>query len=236
MTFRWGSDVAMMRSGRNSKRFSRADALRSKESWTSTAFRAPGRGREASMLHIKTKILSVCLLIPAMMLAASCKREERGFRVDPPSASRINTKRLSDLQPGTPSATHVPVKNEYEQNGPAISEGKRLYEWFNCVGCHAHGGGGIGPPLMDDQWIYGGEPDQIFATIVEGRPNGMPSFRGKIEDYQVWQLAAFVRSLSLQVSKDAANGRDDNMSVKKPEQQSEKKPPQNSTLPKSAEM
>lgn len=180
------------------------------------------------------KILYVCVLILLSMLAASCKREERGFRVDPPSASRINTKRLSDLQPGTP-ATHVALKNEYEQNGPAISDGKRLYEWFNCTGCHAHGGGGMGPPLIDDQWIYGSEPDQIFATIVEGRPNGMPSFRDKIPDYQVWQLVAYVRSLSGQVAQDAASGRDDDMSTKKPEQQTEKKQPQNSTLPKSAE-
>ena len=186
------------------------------------------------MLHIRTKTLCACLLVPVLMLAASCKREERGFRVDPPSASRINTKRLSDLQPGMP-ANHVPVKNEYEENGPAISEGKRLYEWFNCVGCHAHGGGGMGPPLMDEEWIYGGEPDQIFATIVEGRPNGMPSFRGKIPDYEVWQLVAYVRSLSGQVPKDAASGRDDDMNVKKNEQQTETKEPRNSGVPKSAE-
>jgi len=45
---------------------------------------------------------------------------------------------------------------------------------------------------MDDEWIYGFEPVNIFATIVEGRPNGMPSFRNRIPDYQVWQLVAYV--------------------------------------------
>ena len=45
---------------------------------------------------------------------------------------------------------------------------------MNCVGCHCHGGGGMGPALMDDQWRYGGRIDQIAATIAEGRPNGMP--------------------------------------------------------------
>ena len=48
----------------------------------------------------------IALSALALALSASCKREERGFRVDPPSASRINTKRLSDLQPGVP-APHV---------------------------------------------------------------------------------------------------------------------------------
>ena len=75
----------------------------------------------------------------------------------------------------------------------------------------------MGPPLMDDEWIYGNDPENIFATIVEGRPNGMPSFRGKLPEYQVWQLAAYVQSLSGMVPKDAASGRGEEMFVKKPE-------------------
>src|SRR5919199_1094602 len=84
----------------------------------------------------------------------------------------------------------------YDNNAPAIAEGQFLYNQMNCVGCHAHGGGAIGPALMDDKWIYGSQPEQIFATIVEGRPNGMPSFRGRIPDHQVWEIAAYVRSMS----------------------------------------
>ena len=52
---------------------------------------------------------------------------------------------------------------------------------------------------MDDQWIYGSRPEQIYTDIVQGRPNGMPSFRGKIPDYQVWELVAYVRSMSGQL-------------------------------------
>ena len=108
---------------------------------------------------------------------------------------------------------------------------------MNCVGCHFHGGGGIGPPLMDEKWIYGSDPLQIFSTIVEGRPNGMPSFRGKLNDDQVWKIAAYVRSLSGQVRKDVAPGRDDDMSGPPPESSTEKKTPAPSGgIPKSAEM
>lgn len=165
----------------------------------------------------------------------SCEREERGFRVETPNADRINSKRLSTLQPGQATA-NPPIVNEYENNAFALSEGKHLYESMNCVGCHAHGGGSIGPPLMDAKWIYGSQPEQIFATIVEGRPNGMPSFRGKLPDYQVWQIAAYVRSLSGQVSKDAAPSRDDNMQYKKPENSTEKEKTNDASVPKSAEM
>ena len=67
----------------------------------------------------------------------------------------------------------------YANNSPALAEGQWLYTQMNCVGCHAHGGGGMGPALMDDKWRYGGRIDQIAATITEGRPNGMPAWRGR---------------------------------------------------------
>ena len=96
---------------------------------------------------------------------------------------------------------------------------------YNCVGCHFHGGGGIGPPLMDDAWAYGSNPEQVFASIVQGRPNGMPSFRQKIPDYQVWQLVAYVRSMSGLVNKNAAPGRSDEMNTKTPENSVPTQPP-----------
>jgi cytochrome c oxidase cbb3-type subunit III len=123
---------------------------------------------------------------------------------------------MSELQTGSAAPVSA-VKHPYEGNAYAISEGKRLYTWFNCVGCHFRGGGGIGPPLMDHEWIYGSEPENIFASIVEGRPNGMPSFGGKIPADQVWQLVAYVRSLSGLVPKAAVPVRSDHMNAKSPE-------------------
>ena len=132
-------------------------------------------------LSLVTRHLSLVTLL--CLASAGCEREERGFRVDPPSSGRINTIRLTELSPGTrPPPQTV---NEFEENAFAVSEGQRLYQWYNCVGCHAQGGGGMGPPLMDEKWLYGSDPAQIFSTIVEGRPNGMPSFRGKLPDHQV---------------------------------------------------
>lgn len=157
------------------------------------------------------------ILALALFTALSCEREERRFREMPSAAARRNTERLVSLVPG-PYTADVQVDNPYGYNAYAISEGKRLFTWYNCVGCHANGGGGMGPPLMDNRWIYGSDPENIFATIVEGRPNGMPSFRGKLPEYQVWQLVAYVQSLSGNVPKDAAGGRQENMQVRKQEQ------------------
>jgi cytochrome c oxidase cbb3-type subunit 3 len=99
------------------------------------------------------------------------------------------------LQPGGARA-EPNIVNPDEGNALAISEGQRLFNWYNCSGCHANGGGAIGPPLIKDVFTYGNEPQNIFDTIVKGRPNGMPSWGGRIPEYQIWQLVTFVRSLN----------------------------------------
>ncbi len=105
----------------------------------------------------------------------------------------------SALVPGLShsASSSDPHAAQYLDNAQAVADGKRLYNQYNCVGCHSNGGGGMGPALMDDQWIYGDRLEQIHQTLVEGRPNGMPSWGGKIPDPQLWELAAYVRSMSL---------------------------------------
>lgn len=147
------------------------------------------------------------LLVLVVVAFTGCAREERRAR-ESPAAARIETISQSKLHPGRtpPSRT---ATYAYDENAWAVAEGRRYYQWFNCNGCHFNGGGGIGPPLMDEQWIYGAEPENIFATIVEGRPNGMPSFRGRINDQQVWQIVAYVRSLGGLTAKTLKPGRPD---------------------------
>jgi cytochrome c oxidase cbb3-type subunit 3 len=88
--------------------------------------------------------------------------------------------------------------NRAESAPSRADEGAELYRLFHCDGCHgAGGGGGSGPPLIDDRWRYGGEVGQIHASIVEGRPNGMPAFGALIPDRQAWRIAAHVRALSI---------------------------------------
>ncbi|MDQ6679319.1 MAG: c-type cytochrome [Acidobacteriota bacterium] len=139
----------------------------------------------------------------------SCTREKREVR---PAPARVvvfrDAARESDLQPG--GTQSIPQdRNPYHGEAYAISEGARLFDWYNCSGCHAHGGGGIGPPLIKDEWIYGGEAGNLFDTIVKGRPNGMPTWGGRIPEYQIWQLAAYVRSLNGKQPQSATPARTD---------------------------
>jgi cytochrome c oxidase cbb3-type subunit III len=147
------------------------------------------------------------------LLVASCEREERNFRAEPAGRDREDKIALTTLAAGQqpPVEERSGFGKAYEENAYHMSRGKTLFTQFNCSGCHGNGGGGSGPPLMDDAWTYGSQIENIVATIREGRPNGMPSFRGKIADEQIWQIAAFVRSMGRYVPKHAAPSRNDSM-------------------------
>ena len=67
----------------------------------------------------------------------------------------------------------------------------------------------MGVALMDDKWRYGAAPAAIYASIAEGRPNGMPAFGGRVPEDGIWQLVAYVRALSGQLRKDVAPRRAD---------------------------
>lgn len=163
--------------------------------------------------------------IIALVLMTACRRDQRqaddkSFATDVPAGTEpglLSAGGQVNLRPN-------PVQAGYEHNAAALSEGQRLYGWMNCSGCHSHGGGGMGPALMDDEWRYGGRIDQIAATIMEGRPNGMPSFRGKMNDDQVWKVAAYVRTLSGQPAKDVVSSRADEMSSTPPQTQLTREP------------
>jgi cytochrome c oxidase cbb3-type subunit III len=148
---------------------------------------------------MKRSAFRLVLLLTASLAAMQCEREERRFRDHPPATASLGAR--------------------YERSAWAIAEGKRLFDWYNCSGCHAHGGGGMGPPLMDDVWFYGSAPADILASILDGRPNGMPSFRGKLPDSEAWKLVAYVRSLGGLAPIDAAPGRDDHI-VSRPSESS----------------
>jgi cytochrome c oxidase cbb3-type subunit 3 len=63
----------------------------------------------------------------------------------------------------------------------------------------------------------------------------MPAFGRKISADQIWQIVAYVRSMSGLLRKDVAPGRNDNMYIRPQEQQTQKAKPVQSALPPSAE-
>ena len=163
-----------------------------------------------------SSVLSVAFFSVAFSSVA-CERETRRYKELPAGANRETSVRVSQLEPGMPQQQED-VKSPYQDNAWGISEGKRLYAAFNCAGCHGmNGGGAIGPALMDDKWIYGSKADQIYASISQGRPDGMPSFGGHIPTQQIWQLVAYVQAMGGQVRATTAPGRNDDQMAALPE-------------------
>ncbi len=181
---------------------------------------------------MSSRCLAVSAALMALLALPACEREARDSRGKPvtetgPTLSSATTTTLyaGDQPPPSPD----PRGKLYEGNAFHVAQGQRWYNWFNCSGCHANGGGGMGPPHIDDEWRYGGNIEQIYASVLQGRPNGMPSFRNKMTEQQIWEVAAYVRSLSGQVSKDVASSRADNMSNTEALTLTEKKPVRNSS-------
>lgn len=169
-------------------------------------------------------------LLASLTLLASCEREERRFSESPPTVTPSQGVVVSALQPG-PYFLDTRYEGPYDDKAWAASEGKRLFAQMNCSGCHANGGGGMGPPLMDDEWIYGSNPEQIFSTIAEGRPNGMPAWKYTLSNQQIWELVSYIRSLSGLTPKGARGARDDHMYVKPAEAQTQNAVPKQSGVP-----
>jgi cytochrome c oxidase cbb3-type subunit 3 len=157
------------------------------------------------------------VLAALLITLAGCERERRNLGVPPAQSSPPSQTAISPLVGGTSDlALRAQRQKDFGDNAYQISQGKTLYGAFNCYGCHAWGGGDIGPPLMDETWIYGGEIDQVYLSIAQGRANGMPAFAGKISPDQMWQLSAFVRSMSGHAPAAARPARDDHLRTPAP--------------------
>jgi cytochrome c oxidase cbb3-type subunit 3 len=162
-------------------------------------------------------MLSVAASAMVLISMSACEREARPFPERTAAAAGTPRPSQSQLYPGGVPSAEPSTTSPFQENAYGIAVGKRLFEAYNCAGCHSHGGGGMGPALMDDQWIYGSRAGNIFASIVEGRPNGMPTWRNKVPDQQVWQIVAYIQSLNGQAPIDVLPGRSDHLSAGTPE-------------------
>lgn len=135
------------------------------------------------------------LVVAVIALSLSLFRIERDFAPRPGRPTPADAAIALGVKPGGESLPLAAQPPGYREDAASISNGQSAYENFNCVGCHQHGGGGIGPALMDDVWIYGSSAMEIYRSISEGRPNGMPAFRAKIPETQLWELVSYVRAL-----------------------------------------
>ncbi len=79
----------------------------------------------------------------------------------------------------------------------ALRIGQRLFVNY-CAGCHgSDAGGGPGfPNLRDKDWLYGGQPETILASILDGRTGSMPAWGQVLDGKSIDAVVAYVQTLS----------------------------------------
>ncbi len=160
-------------------------------------------------------------LLMAATIGVSAQSPDMGKGAQPPMAQGTPN-RPSGGNESTPSETYgkllsVPVsglipgavsiqpdvKNPVAGDNAAAQRGMRNFIAFNCVGCHAaNGAGGMGPALSNSFFVYGSSPANIYLSIVQGRPNGMPAWGSILPDEVIWDIVAYIKSISKEPKKE----------------------------------
>ena len=157
-------------------------------------------------------IAALALVIAALGRTGDSRAQDvpRGVPQAPTAASSPATGDLAGrfvshaehIQPGNvrPFAG-LGLRNPREGDAGAVATGAKLFVAYNCIDCHgADGSGAMGPSLADGRWHFGGSPAEVFESIYQGRPEGMPAWGSLISPDQIWMLVSYVRSL--QANKD----------------------------------
>jgi cytochrome c oxidase cbb3-type subunit 3 len=96
---------------------------------------------------------------------------------------------------GALRAAEAPSRNPYRGDAAAIAEGKQVFQTI-CLACHlADGTGLVGPSLVDPYWKYGSGDAELFETVANGRPLGMPPWGSQLGNEKIWKVLAYIETL-----------------------------------------
>lgn len=93
-----------------------------------------------------------------------------------------------------PNGPNDPRIAQFENNAYQLAQGGRYFSWYGCNACHSNDAQGV-LNLADQKWAHGGSFNQVYQAIAGH--TGLKSKPGaSISAEQLWQLTAYVRSLS----------------------------------------
>jgi cytochrome c oxidase cbb3-type subunit 3 len=86
---------------------------------------------------------------------------------------------------------------ELARDPEAMKMGLRLFA-NNCAVCHGSDGGGNPgyPNLTDNDWLWGGAPEQIKTTVTHGRNAAMPAWAGILGEAGIANVTEYVLQLN----------------------------------------
>ncbi len=90
------------------------------------------------------------------------------------------------------------VIKDPQKSAFVLAYGKGIFGDY-CAACHQAGGQGVRgsyPNLVDDAWLWGGDPADIETSIRKGRHGNMPAHAGTLSDEEITEASNYVLSLS----------------------------------------
>ncbi len=89
----------------------------------------------------------------------------------------------------------MPTENPYRGDDAALAQGAETWRTI-CVACHLPEGTGlVGPSLVDPFWKYGNSDEELFSTVSDGRPAGMPPWGPQLGAEKIWKVLAYMETL-----------------------------------------
>jgi Cytochrome C oxidase, cbb3-type, subunit III len=135
-------------------------------------------------MTMRTKLHAIAFvaLISSVLVLGACNNDRGDKRPD-----KAGTK---------PGDTDDMSTRNFSGDKKLAVQGREMFLTYNCYGCHGGlAGGAMGPSLRDTTWKYGGSDSLIYHSIHDGRPMGMPSWAGRLNDRQIGALIQYIRSL-----------------------------------------
>ncbi|MGY3452021.1 c-type cytochrome [Bradyrhizobium sp. USDA 4353] len=154
--------------------------------------------RLASGLSVAVLITAIGLQLPQAAAAPPTDAPGPGVGAEIAGgrATTLIQTPVSHLSPGNLPAAPA-LKNPAAGDPQSATRGMTAFISMNCVGCHApNGGGGMGPALSNKIFIYGSSPANIYLSIYQGRPNGMPAWGATLPDSMIWDLVSYIGQIS----------------------------------------
>jgi len=135
----------------------------------------------------------LCAIMTILLPLTGCNRPQ------PETSAQAAAMPAVDVPVGpVPGSVKAPLAtdNPFGKDPVALAEGRRLWVRFNCYGCHGdYGGGGMGPSLRDETWLYGSDDARVASSIMAGRAHGMPSWAKHLTTEQTWKLTGYIKSM-----------------------------------------
>ncbi|MGE3849090.1 MAG: cytochrome-c oxidase, cbb3-type subunit III, partial [Gammaproteobacteria bacterium] len=110
-----------------------------------------------------------------------------------------------DAEVAKADATYGPLFDKYKavpldqlvSDEEALTVGKRLFATY-CTQCHGSDAGGARgfPNLTDNDWLWGGTPEAVEQTILNGRQGAMPAWVAVIGEDGVKNVTSYVEHLA----------------------------------------